>query len=258
MSYEELVKFFNKFSFDSLETLNLLVPLESKTENKAFINVYNEKFDEEGDIFEENNKFDDKTRLLNFSLKEVNDKINLFNKNELIYLKRILSTIPEKKGEIYYDIIESQLDGCPAYDKLKTMFDKYSLFELDTLKAVLSYVQDYDMRRVFRALEDVYANKERECCANPEKIAKSTRPSYISRKNKKLSDEELNFLAELVENASFYLSSVRDFSDEYDNVIEDFDIDEYPIDLVFDFEQSLYEEIEDRNYETKDYKKELR
>ena len=59
-----------------------------------------------------------------------------------------------------------------------------------------------------------------------------------------LNNEELSLLYELVENSSLYLSSVQDYSYAYENIIEDFNINEYPLMAIYKLEEKLYEKME--------------
>ena len=63
----------------------------------------------------------------------------------------------------------------------------------------------------------------------------------ILNKNNLLSVRELVFLYILVLDASNYLSSIQNYSDDYNELIDDFSIDDYPIDIFNCLEDMLYE-----------------
>ena len=251
MTYEDYVEFFDKFDFNSLETLNFLVPCVNKDEERAFIYVYNKKFDEEREEFEGENDYDAIARRLNFNVEKVKNSIdtNKFNKRELSYFKNLLNNIPEKEEIHYNNDDEEEIDL--TYDELVNMFNKYSLPELDVMSAILNYVQEYDMTDVNQSINDVYNKKEKIYYNTVRDYIYEIDKFNIFKVNEILSERELNFLYKLVENSSFFLSTVRDYRDEYENTIEDFNIEEYPIDLSNKFLDSLSEEIESRKFSIK-------
>ena len=65
----------------------------------------------------------------------------------------------------------------------------------------------------------------------------------ILNKNNLLSVRELVFLYILVLDASNYLSSIQNYSDDYNELIDDFSIDDYPIDIFNCLEDMLYEDM---------------
>ena len=65
-------------------------------------------------------------------------------------------------------------------------------------------------------------------------------------KNKLLSDKELLFLYQLVNDASDFLSNIIENADSYKKEMEDFTINDYPIDEIYNIKKSLEMEIENR------------
>ncbi len=111
MNIEEAKKFFNKFSLESLESIDLILPNNDPIINGAFISVYNKKFEEQRDEYEGMNEYDYITRMQNFNIKEI-DNIDNFEKEELICLKKLLNNENIKtKIKRYTNTIDKQLKG---------------------------------------------------------------------------------------------------------------------------------------------------
>ena len=143
--------------------------------------------------------------------------------------------------------------------ELKDFFNKYNLIELNAMNMIFEYVNEYDINKIIEIASIVYKEKEKECYDNYEVPVKSYGFSLLNilDKNSKLNDKELNFLYQLVEDASFYLSSINDYQDGYKQAIEDFDIADYPIQIINRLETSLYNEINNRNQSNKTFVKVL-
>lgn len=111
MNIEEARKFFDKFSLESLELLDLILPNDDPIINCAFMSVYNKKYEEHRDEYEGMNEYDYITKMLNFNIKEMDD-INNFEKEELICLKTLLNNENIKmKIKRYTNTIDKQLKG---------------------------------------------------------------------------------------------------------------------------------------------------
>lgn len=132
--------------------------------------------------------------------------------------------------------------------ELKKIFNKFNLVELDEFNNIFEYVKDIDLEDIVKTKDEVYKEKLVECISDYEVPVKSTFSKELSlEKNlKDLNYKEIEFLYELFSDASFYLSSIRENSDSYKNVINDFDEGDYPIDLMYELESSLYNELEER------------
>lgn len=86
MDINEAKKFFEKFSLQSLESLDLILPNTDPIINAAYVSVYNKKFEEVRDEYEGMNEYDYITKVLNFNISELDD-ISKFNDDEISYLK---------------------------------------------------------------------------------------------------------------------------------------------------------------------------
>lgn len=94
MNLQEAIEFFNKFSIESLESLDLVLPNDPIL-NSAYISVYNKKFEEVKDEYEGMNEYDNITKKLNFNIKELNN-LNIFNKKELELLNSVIDKRRDK------------------------------------------------------------------------------------------------------------------------------------------------------------------
>ena len=132
--------------------------------------------------------------------------------------------------------------------ELKKLFNKFNLVELDEFNNIFEYVKDIDLEDIVKTKDEVYKEKLEECISDYEVPVKSTFSKELSlvKNIKNLNYKEVEFLYELVSDASFYLSSIRENSDSYKNVIDDFDEGDYPIDYMHELETSLYNELEER------------
>ena len=132
--------------------------------------------------------------------------------------------------------------------ELKKLFNKFNLIELDEFNNIFEYVKDIDLEDIVKTKDEVYKEKLEECISDYEVPVKSTFSKGLSlgKNIKNLNYKEVEFLYELVSDASFYLASIRENSDSYKNVIDDFDEGDYPIDYMHELETSLYNELEER------------
>ena len=132
--------------------------------------------------------------------------------------------------------------------ELKKLFNKFNLVELDEFNNIFEYVKDIDLEDIVKTKDEVYKEKLEECISDYEVPVKSTFSKGLSlgKNIKNLNYKEVEFLYELVSDASFYLASIRENSDSYKNVIDDFDEGDYPIDYMHELETSLYNELEER------------
>ena len=114
------------------------------------------------------------------------------------------------------------------------------------MNTIFNYVNDYDIKDALAIRHEVCINKFEDCKKSFELPVKPKGFTLLSltKKNNLLTDKELNYLYQLVSNASFYLSTVREYTYEF----VDIDEKEYPIDIVNKLESLLYEENEMRKY----------
>ena len=133
--------------------------------------------------------------------------------------------------------------------ELEILFSKYNIIELDSINIVLEYVHNNNKDIIIDVLNKVKSTKEKACYEEFEVPVKPYNYSLLNilDKNSELSDKEIKFIHSLVDDASFFLTSIQNFAYAYEQEIEDFDICDYPIQEMHKLEYALYNEIENRN-----------
>ena len=270
MNKNEIIELFNKFNINTLESIDLLLSYVKEYNlddtNIAYKNVYQEKYEKNRNKFEGMNEYDFVNKMINFDLSEVINNARSLSEEEIIYLQQIIDdslknigNSTQLEGNVISKLIDcknvitDQLVLSEEYevdklsdDELEKLFDKYSINELDVLGSVFKYAKDYNLSNALKIAEKAYNKKYEECINNYEVPIENYRAIDITNKNYLLSAKELKYLHTLADNASFYLSEIRSDGYEYEDVIDDFDVNSYPIKFMFDFEQSLKMEIENR------------
>ncbi len=136
-------------------------------------------------------------------------------------------------------------------EELEIFFNKYDVNELEMFSNIFEYVHNKELLEAQEVAKNVYYEKRKNMNDDYET---SKYDDYnllkISYKNDLLNDEELAFLQAIVEDASFYLSTIRDY--DYENIIEDFSEDDYNIDQMLRLEESIEKETSKRKVYTKD------
>lgn len=260
MKINDLKDFFRKFSLDSLESIDLLLSKSDALERAVYTNIYNEKFELVRDEYEGINEYDYLTRLSNFDINEIINNIDIFSNVELHYLDKLLNSVLDNesissKVFLYKGLINDKLSFGLSAIELEDLFNKFTIYELDELKTIFSYVHEYNMDCIYEVINKVQSNKENDCYNEfmvPVKSKNYSLLNILDRIND-FNDNEIILLYNLIEDASFFLSSIHD----YDGVIVDFDIDEYPIDITGKIEVALGDEIEKRKPKIKEIIKTL-
>lgn len=268
MSFEELKKLFERYDYYTLDSLSILLDYAEKYDLGSTYSALNfvqqKKYDSMSEEFEGRNEYDYICRIGNFNISEISKSLNSLNNNELMYLYSIASNALNSitnvnaldwqirpKIEEFIKKCSNQLESKTEVftdEEIEVFLNKYSITELDALNIIFGYVSSYDMKRIHKIFEKVYQEKYKcEVGTTPKKISILD----ITAKNTSLSYKELNYLCKLVEDASLYLDSVRDFGDSYKQVIEDFDSDCYPIIGMSKLEESLHEEMDKRKQSQK-------
>ena len=138
--------------------------------------------------------------------------------------------------------------------ELKNFFNKYNLAELKTMDIIFDYVRDFDVSEAISVKYQVFKEKMNDI----ESVCsyKDTKSGLLSlnNKTKNLTKRELNYFYNLVSNAAFFLSSIRDYEENYKFINEEFDEKSFPIDSMNKLEDILYEEKEKRENKLKKIK----
>lgn len=249
MYLEEIKELFEKLElYPTLDSIGLILPYtDNQLITRAFNIVYNEKYQKCIDEFEGINEYDTICQVLNFDMSELKRKIDLFSKNELIFMQTIIDNALNKinRNEIIAKIIPA-LEEYKAINtsklidetKIENFFNKFDLNNLYALNVILDNNHEPDSEKYKNIFNKVLKEKEKK------KEARYYNLLDLLNKMENLNDEEFVLFYELVENASLYLASVQENLDVYNNVIEDFNIDEYPINAIYKLQEKLLEKIE--------------
>ena len=166
--------------------------------------------------------------------------MNGIDKNELT--NRIIQILEEYKEIGTSKFIEET--------KIENFFNKFDINELYTLNIILDNNCDPSVKKYKEVFNKVLKEKENK----PEVRSQDDSLLNLLNKTDDLNNQELNLLYELVENASLYLSSVQDYSYAYKDVIEDFNINEYPIIMIYKLEEKLSEKLKNTKYKNQNKK----
>ncbi len=263
---QELIDLFKKFNIDTLDSIGILLQYTknlSRETNFAFISVYREKALETRNEFEGINEYDYICKVNNFNLSEIESIVDSLNKEELKYLIILINNaynnidkdsienkiLSELKDSL--DLINSKLNNELTKKELETFFNKYSLQELNTLSMVFEYVHEYSIDKIKMVLKKVYKEKERDMFWEYSSGDNSTFNQHsIFEKNSLLNNKELNFLYKLVEDSEDFLSYIQSNEYEYED-LEGFDLNNYPISFVQEYQSSLDDEINKRKNDSK-------
>ena len=254
LKYEEIKKLFDRYNMYTLDSIDLMLKFAEGYDlddtNKAFINIYNKKYNEERDNLEGRNEYDYITRLKNFNIDEIIGSMEELSKEELKYLNDLVlaavyhikenkiesSMLPKlKEFMVYHDkelinYLKPTIDYLNE-DEIKEFFNKYNVSELELFDLIFENTKSYNIKDIKKIKNEVYNDKYAELTNNFEVgvMPKGTSVEKLSLKNKLLNEKELNFFHDLVEDAASYLDSIGEFEDEYKTVCEEFDSGDYPI-----------------------------
>ncbi|MBO6195387.1 MAG: hypothetical protein J6O56_03455 [Bacilli bacterium] len=140
--------------------------------------------------------------------------------------------------------------------ELKSFFNKYNLVELKKMDIIFDYVKDFDVSEAINVKYQVYKEKMDDIESIFKSTFKDTNSGLLSlnNKTKNLTKRELNYFYNLVSSAAFFLSSIRDYEENYKFINEEFDEKSFPIDSMNELEDILYDEIEKRENKLKKIK----
>ena len=126
-------------------------------------------------------------------------------------------------------------------EELEIFFNKYDIAELEVFSRIFEYIKEKDLLDTKEIATKVYYEKRKNINSNYEiSECADFNMQKILNKNDLLSDKEFAFLKALVDDAAFYLSTIREY--HYEDIIEDFSEDDYNIDEMFRLEKSMEDE----------------
>lgn len=251
LDYEGLKKLFNKFNIYTLDTIAVLYEINKQDTPGAFDVIFDKKFEESRDDFEGMNEYPYCTKYENFNLQEVINKLNTLSDLELNYItdlvvnavntiepadeamKLIPKLVEYEKAYADETIIRlTPLENGMTSESIEKFFAKYGINELELFDQIFKYSSHEKITNIKRIQKEVLESKIKRYKNNPV-ASLNTLPDLelanIANTNKELDDRELEFLHDLVEDASNYLDCIRDYQEYYEEIMENFDINNYPI-----------------------------
>ena len=254
LKYEEIKKLFERYDMYTLDSIDLILKFAKDYDldetNKAFINVYGKKYNDERENLEGRNEYDYISRLRNFDLDEIINNMEELSKEELEYLNNLVKSAEShikdtnKESSMLYkleefmvyhdkevmDFLKPTVDYLNE-EEIKEFFNKYNVGELELFDLIFENVKSYNIRDIKRIQNQVYDEKYEELTNNFEVgiLPEGACVESLSKKDKLLNENELNFFHDLVEDAVSYLDSVASFEEEYQAIFEEFDSGDYPV-----------------------------
>lgn len=250
LSFEDQKKLFERYSIDTLESLDLIYDIIKEDTPLSFSIIFDKKYEENKDNYEGRNEYTYGTRIANFDISEIANSLNDLSDQELAYIStpviKAISKINPDQQEI--DLIPKLIEFekaqqasltnrfTPIYKgmllkDIKNFFSKFSLSGLEYFDNILDYCNHdriNDIRRVKNeALDIKYKKYKNNVMTIP--TEKNFNLTKFKSTFSSLTDREMEFLHELVENAAMYLDCIQEYSDYYKEEIEDFDLNDYPI-----------------------------
>ena len=267
LSFEEQKKLFERYSVDTLESLDLIYDIIREDTPLSFSIIFDKKYEENKDNYEGRNEYTYGTRLSNFDISEITNSLNDLSDQELAFIsipiQKAISTINPDQEEIkitpklieFEKAQQASLTNrfTPIYKgmllkDIKNFFSKFSLSGLEYFDNILDYCNHdriYDIRRVKNeALDIKYKKYKNNVMTIP--TVKNFNLTQFKSTLSSLTDREMEFLHELVENAAMYLFCIQEYSDYYKEENEDFDLNDYPIKDINELLDSIEKEQDKR------------
>lgn len=259
LSHEELKNFFAKYDWESLEALQFFIHYAKSYDTFLSKGLCKSALQDQYTIllyegyFEGCNEYTDEVIL-----SKVISSIDSLDIKEAKYLKMIIedsiNNIPERfKEEMHKDVREilTRLNnkinetGELSEGELHNFFNKYSVIELQEMNKIYNYVTEHDVETAKKIKNEVCVEKIKKSGQIDLPVTpKNFSLLNIVNKSYLLTNKELNYLFNIVEDAAFYLSFVREQIDTYE--FADMNEEDYPIDVMNELELVLYNEKENR------------
>ena len=251
LDLNEQKKLFDRYSINTLESLELIYEIIGEDTPIGFDIIFNKKYEENRDNYEGRNEYTYGTRLHNFDMSEIMDSLDDLSDQEFAYLTnplfKALSVIKEDQPEAvlipkifaYKMAQEKSLNNrfTPVYKgmllkDIKSFFFKFSTAALENFDNILDYTNHERLNDIKRVKDEAYDSNIRKYKNNPvtslSNISCFKFPMFAGC-IERLTDLELDFFHDLVETASMYLDCIQDYSDYYKEEIEDFNLADYPV-----------------------------
>ena len=268
LNFEEQKKLFERFSVYTLESLEILYDVIEQDSPLSFRIVFKKKYEENRDNYEGRNEYTYSTKIDNFDISEITNSINDLTDQELAYITnpifKTISTINPREEEI--KIIPKLLEFQKAHEAsitnrftpiykgmlpkdVKNFFLKFSLVGLEFFDDILDYCSDPRINDIKRVKNEALEIKHKRYLNNNASTLSTVRNFKLSQLQasfSSLTDIEIEFFHGLIDDAAMYLDCIQEYSDYYKEVIEDFNLNDYPINEVNKLLDLINKEINQR------------
>ena len=255
LNYDDQKQLYEKYSVDTLESLDTLYYYVLEENAPMALNyIYQKKYEENADNYNGREELTESILLDNFDISEITNSLKDLSDQELaVIAKPIYKAIsktgltnPESNIEkqlIEYDKAhqnEIEKRFTPIYKGMllkdvKTFFLKFSLTGLEFFDNILDYTSHEridEIRRVKNEALDIKHKRYTNNITNTLSTVRNCNLTQFKSSFSALTDFELEFLHTLVEDATMHLNRIKDYPDYYKEEIENFDINNYPIELI--------------------------
>ena len=270
LSFEDQKKLYEKFSVDTLESLDTLYyyVLEEKPP-LSFNIVYQKKYEENADNYNGRNEIVESVQIANIDISEITNRIDELSDQELRVISEPIYkaiAIIEPGTELVPKLLEFEIKHQQvltdrvtpiAYGMLskdiKNFFLKFSLVGLENFDEILNYTHHEGLKEIRRVKNEALEQKHKKYVNN---IATSLstvhnfRITDLKAVATSLTERELNFFLDLVNSASLVLNDIAKDIDKYKSIDKDFNIADYPVKEMSELLEALKTEKDSRPSKT--------
>lgn len=263
LSFEEQKRLFERFSANTLESLDTLyyyildenLPLSLKI-------ISQQKYEENAENYNGRQEITEDLLFQWFDISEIIESLNDLSDEELTYISspiiRAISKIdPTGKNlaitpkllefeKVQQEVLTKRVtpisNGMLPKD-VKNFFKKFSLVGLEHFDEILDYTHHERIDDIRRVKNEALGIKHKKYTNNSTTTISSVdhfKLTNLKAAFSSLTDRELDFFHELVEDATLFLDSVQEYESEYKAINEEFDSREFPYKQV----SELLDEIE--------------
>ena len=245
-------KLFDRYNIYTLDSLDLIYDIIGEDTPIGFNIIFDNKYEENRDNFEGMNEYTYGTRISNFDISEIISSLKDLSDEEFAYITRpIFKAISkgleegEKEVPILPKLIEFQTVHTKEVEKrfdpiykgmllkdVKSFFFKFSTAALENFDNILDYTNHERLEDIKRVRNEAYDSNIKKYQNNPVSSLSNIdcfKFYMFAGCIERLTDLELDFFYSLVEDASMYLDCIQEYSDYYKELIEDFNLADYPI-----------------------------
>ncbi|MBR2712486.1 MAG: hypothetical protein IKE73_02120 [Bacilli bacterium] len=238
LSYDRIRQLLETCTIDQLDSLDILLSQVKSYDldiiNSAFINIMREKYDKYKSELEGMRSYDDITRIANFDVSTIPD-YDLYQ-CEKIFLKKLMEdaikNINETKNPLYLGIVPNieealnrinyslndlyNIGFMMSDEELEIMFNKFDAIEIKSFNNIFETMDMYNTENMIDIANKVYKEKTHDRLLTYDEAVKkycSFDIIDLSTKKKELSENELKFLCDILEESFLGLMHYKKYND---------------------------------------------